>query len=375
MKTKLLIIIVIIAITSISVMSVYVTTNQEQITKQKLQIEKPKDSPEKIAVDIRAHALFAEEANIRQEITALITKYNIQGTESFTTAESKRLSQLNAELKDIQKNIVQLNIDSRALITITESEKSELYKAVVTIRESDIPFTGVSDDQNNKAVVVYFKNKELAEKYAADIEKIIHVPFYVDVGGYVTADTCASFDETCPLSDNHDESKKLWKSTSDWNAMKLVRNNDDLYCNSANDELSDKCYSLDEIVFGDGNKMKETGWKLYPGGAGWTLPENSTLSPIYKNVGFGVPPLDFTAMLDDKTFVNKCESNGGIWNYTYHDCEGLWNVCQDVDGIIIEEDITPSCTDTGVIDDDPLTIKVCRDAGIIRVSCVFEYEN
>src|SRR3989338_6436799 len=100
MKTRLLIIIVIIEITSISIMSVYVTTNQEQITKQKLQIEKPKDSPEKIAVDIRAHALFAEEANIRQEITALITKYNIQGTESFTTAESKRLSQLNAELKD-----------------------------------------------------------------------------------------------------------------------------------------------------------------------------------------------------------------------------------------------------------------------------------
>ena len=169
------------------------------------------------------------------------------------------------------------------------------------------------------------------------------------------------------------EAENLWKSTSDWNAMKLVRNNDDLYCNSANEELSDKCYSLDEIVFGNGNKMKETGWKLYPGGVGWTLPENSTLSPIYKNVGFGVPPLDFTAMLNDKTFVNKCESNGGIWNYTYHDCEDLWNVCQDVDGIIIKEDITPSCTDTGVIDDDPLTIKVCRDAEIIRVSCVFEY--
>ena len=151
------------------------------------------------------------------------------------------------------------------------------------------------------------------------------------------------------------EAENLWKSTEDWNSMGLVRNDDGLYCNSANEELSDQCYSLDEIVFGDGNKMKETGWKLYPGGAGWTLPENATLSPIYKNVDFGVPPLDFTAMLDDKTFVNKCESNGGIWNYTYHDCEGLWNVCQDVDGIIIQEDITPSCTDTGVIDDDPLT--------------------
>jgi hypothetical protein len=169
--------------------------------------------------------------------------------------------------------------------------------------------------------------------------------------------------------------KKLWKSTSDWNSMRLVRNDDGLYCNSVNEELSDQCYSLEEIVFGNGNKKKETGWKLYPGGVGWTFPENSTLSPIYKKVGFGVPPLDLEAMLNDKIFVNKCESNRGIWNYTLHDCEGLWNVCQDVDGIIIEEDITPSCTDTGVTDDDPLTIKVCLDAGIIRVSCVFEYEN
>lgn len=375
MKTRLLIIIVITAITSISFMSIHVTTNQEQITKQKLQIEKPTDSPEKIAIDIRAHALFAEEANIRQEITALITKYNIQGTESFTTAESKRLSQLNAELEAIQKKIVQLNIDSRALITMTESEKSELYKAVVAIGESDIPFTGVSDDQNNKAVVVYFKNKELAEKHASDIEKIIHVSFYVDVRDYATVDTCASFDETCPLSDNHDETKKLWKSTSDWNAMKLVRNNDDLYCNSANEELSDQCYSLDEIVFGDGNKRKDQGWRLYPGGAGWIPPENSTLVYIHKDVKFGVPPLDFTAMLDDKIFVNRCESNGGIWNYTLHDCEGMWQVCRDVGGIMIQENITPPCTDTGVINNDPLTIKVCNSAGIIRVSCVFEYEN
>lgn len=268
-------------------MSVYVTTNQEQITKQKLQIEKPTDSPEKIAIDTRAHALFAEEAKIRQGITALVTKYNTQGAESFTSAENKRLSQLNTELKDIQKKIIQLNIDSRALITMTESEKFELHKAVVTISESDIPFTGISDDQNNKAVVVYFENKELAEKYASEIERIIHVPFYVDVGGYVTIDTCTSFDETCPLFDNHDETK-LWKSTSDWNAMKLVRNNDDLYCNSASEESSDQCYSLEEIVFGNERKN----WKVLPG-AGIILPENSTLTPIYKTSTLGLTQIDF----------------------------------------------------------------------------------
>ena len=171
------------------------------------------------------------------------------------------------------------------------------------------------------------------------------------------------------------ETKKLWKSTDDWNSLNLIRNNDNLYCSSVNEELIDHCYSLENIVFGDGGKKKETGWKLYPGGAGWTLPENSTLVPIYKEVEFGIPPLDFTAMLDDKIFVNKCESNGGMWNYTRHDCEGLWEVCPDIGGITIQEDITPPCIDTGIIDDDPLTVKVCHGAGIIRASCVFEYEN
>lgn len=359
MKTRFLIIIVIIAITSISVMIVYVTTNQEQTPKQKLQIEKPTDSPEKIAIDARAHALFAEEANIRQGITALITKYNIQGAESFTAAENKRLSQLNAELKDIQKKIIQLNIDSRALITMTESEKSKLHKAVVTISESDIPFTGVASDQNNKAIVVYFENKEMAEKYASEIEKITNVPFYVDIGGYATIDTCTSFDETCTLFDNHDETK-LWKSTSDWNAMKLVRNNDNIYCNPANEELSDHCYSLEEIVFGNARKN----WKVLPG-AGIILPENSTLTPIYKTAEpLGFQQIDLNAMLDDKIFVNKCESNGGTWNYAYHDCEGLWQVCKEIGGIYLE-DVTPYC--------DPLV--GCDASKLVRVSCVFEYEN
>jgi hypothetical protein len=65
------------------------------------------------------------------------------------------------------------------------------------------------------------------------------------------------------------EPKKLWKSTDDWNSLRLVRNSDDLYCNSVNEESSVQCYLLDEIVFGNGNKRTETGWKLYPGGAGW----------------------------------------------------------------------------------------------------------
>ena len=151
--------------------------------------------------------------------------------------------------------------------------------------------------------------------------------------------------------------------------------NENQYCHFPNDGMADHCHSLEHIVFGDSNKKKEMGWKLYPGGSGWRLPENSTLTPVYKKIGFGMPSLNFTAMLDDKIFVDKCESNGGVWNYAHHDCEGLWQICGEIGRVYVNEDITPPCTDTGIIDDDPLTVNVCRGAGLIRVSCVFEYEN
>ena len=115
-----------------------------------------------------------------------------------------------------------------------------------------------------------------------------------------------------------------------------------------------------DIVFGNARKS----WTVFPGGAGWVPPQNSTLVRIYKEVDFGITPLDFTAMLDDKIFVNKCESNGGVWNYTYRDCEGIWEICKDIGGIQINRDITKPCTSG-----------VCLDGTIYRISCVFEYEN
>ena len=115
-----------------------------------------------------------------------------------------------------------------------------------------------------------------------------------------------------------------------------------------------------DIVFGNARKS----WTVYPGGVGYILPENSTLTRIYKDSGFGMPTLDLEAMLNDQIFVDKCESNGGIWNYTYRDCEGIWEICKDIGGIQINRDITKPCTSG-----------VCLDGTVYRISCVFEYEN
>ena len=159
---------------------------------------------------------------------------------------------------------------------------------------------------------------------------------------------------------NQDE--QLWKSTEDWNFLRLIRSDDGLYC-SSNEEY-DQCYSLEEIVFGNGYKRSEHGWKVYPG-AGIVLPENSTLVPIYKTSALGMSQIDLNAMLDDKTFVDKCESNGGTWNYVFHDCGGLIQVCNNVGGIYLNEDVTPICD----------SLNGCNASKLIRVSCVFEYEN
>ena len=121
---------------------------------------------------------------------------------------------------------------------------------------------------------------------------------------------------------------------------------------------------LTDIVF-NSHKLFELGWMVYPGGAGYMPPTNSTLSLMYKDVDFGVPPLDFEKMLDDKIFVDKCESNNGIWNYTYHDCHIDYYVsCEDIGGIFIGRSIS-DCTGNGV----------CLDRSIYLNTCVFEYDG
>jgi len=116
-------------------------------------------------------------------------------------------------------------------------------------------------------------------------------------------------------------------------------------------------------VFGNGFKRtKHHGWTVYPG-AGMMLPENSTLTPIYNIESISFLQLDLNAMLDDKIFVDKCESNGGIWNYTYHDCEGIWETCQGVGGIHAPMRVSTPCDG------------LCLDRVIYRLACVFEYEQ
>lgn len=118
---------------------------------------------------------------------------------------------------------------------------------------------------------------------------------------------------------------------------------------------------LTHVVFHNRDRI----WLVYPGGAGPIPPANSTLFKIYKEVEWGISPLDLEAMLNDKIFVDKCQLYDGVWNYIFSYCqlyEGV--ICEDIGGIPVMIDITPECTG------------ICFDRGVYSInSCVFEYNG
>lgn len=194
---KVLFFAALIAAVTVPIAGMDFATGQEQDAKQKLEIEKPERSAERIAIDIRAEALFAEEANLYEEGAALKAKYDAGGMEALTPEDIQKLDRITVDLADVKKRIDQLNADARALITMTEAEKATLHAAVVIIRESNAPITGVASDQNNEAVRVYFENEEIAKEYAPVIEEMIDVPFYTDIRGPIILDACNSLTSDC----------------------------------------------------------------------------------------------------------------------------------------------------------------------------------
>jgi hypothetical protein len=186
-----------IAAITIPTLGIDFATGQEQITKQKLQIGIPTDSAAKIAVHDRVMSLFAEKEQTYAEGADLKAKYNAEGMDALTATDIERLGEITTSLKDVNLRIDQMNADARALITLTDVEKSKLYDGVVTIRESNIPFTGVADDQNAESIVIYFANEETAKEFTPVIEEMINVPFYTEIRQNAVIAGCTSLTSDC----------------------------------------------------------------------------------------------------------------------------------------------------------------------------------
>ncbi len=194
---KVLLFVALIAAIAVPVTGMDFATGQAQVTKPKLQIEVPQDSPAKIAIHERAMALFEEKSNLYSEGAVLKAKYDAEGMSGLTSQDIQRLNEITESLKDVNLRIDQMNANARALITLTQEERESLENNLVKIRESNIPFTGVWTDENGEAVGVSFENQELADKYAPIIETIIDVPFYVEIVPYAVTTACGSLTSDC----------------------------------------------------------------------------------------------------------------------------------------------------------------------------------
>lgn len=151
-------------------------------------IDEPQPTPEMAAIQQRADTLFAQEAAKYAERASLKSKYDTGGMDSLTESEIRDLNRITNELRNIKTQIDQLNADSRALVTISQEDKSALYEAQILINESDIPYTGMSSDWNNEALAIGFETQELADQYAPQIDELIDVTFYTRVHGYIVLD-------------------------------------------------------------------------------------------------------------------------------------------------------------------------------------------
>ena len=129
---KVLFFAVLIAAITIPVSGIVIATGQEQVTKQKLQIDIPEDSPAKVSLEERAHQLISDKSDLYQEDSILKAKYDAEGLTALTDQEIQRLNEITEQLRDINKKIDQRNAEARALITMTEDEKAELTDRVHT---------------------------------------------------------------------------------------------------------------------------------------------------------------------------------------------------------------------------------------------------
>ena len=191
-KTVLIAALTVAAILSIAGMD-YVSGQESTINRT----DEPQDSPAEVAIQQRADALFAEQERIYAESVPLKAKYDERGMDAMTEQEIEDMKRITKHLKNVKDRIDQLNADSRALITISQEDKDALQNAMIQIRESDIPYTGMYSDWNAEAIAVGFETQEIADQHAPEIDEMIDVPFYTQISGSVVLDACSSLTSNC----------------------------------------------------------------------------------------------------------------------------------------------------------------------------------
>lgn len=172
----------------------FVTAEQPTTAKQ---IQKPEKTQAEIDERELMLSLFTERLELKQSASDLRKAVEENGLSSLSSEDIQKLEAVHERLKELTAKIENVNSEARKLFAMTPEAKIELTNAKQIIRDSGIPYQGLGTDKRVGALTIGFSTQEEADKYISTINKIIGVPYYIEIGPADTFGSCTNLDSNC----------------------------------------------------------------------------------------------------------------------------------------------------------------------------------
>lgn len=161
------------------------------------QIQKPTETRADIDTKQKVLELFDERISLKDE--------KIQKEEQSARAISpidnerytERLTQIQNRMSEISGEMVQINADARELFAMTSEDKIFLLEQKQMIRDSKVPYYGLGTDMRVGALTIGFQSQEIADKYIPKLDRMLDVPYYIDIHQGDVDRSCLSKTANC----------------------------------------------------------------------------------------------------------------------------------------------------------------------------------
>lgn len=171
----------------------FAEANPPNMTKK---IQKPVQSELQKETKIKVKALVLERLALMAEGQPLKEKYQENGLQSLTDIEKNRLEQIHERLNEITTESKNINTESRKQYVSTPEQKRNLNAGHRLVTDSSIPFTGLGIDFRVKALNIMFPTQEIADQYIPQLDEILNVSYYIEIGKWVDYN-CAEQNSHC----------------------------------------------------------------------------------------------------------------------------------------------------------------------------------
>lgn len=151
-------------------------------TGKAIQIQKPETTQAEIDEYNTVLTLVTEMQDLKQNNSDLKIAIENNGETSLSNDDKQRFEQINKRLQEITAEIGTINAESRKLYASTPEVKNQILNAKQIIRDSDIPYHGLGTDFKVGALMIGFKSQEVADQHIPTINRIIDVPYYLEIG-------------------------------------------------------------------------------------------------------------------------------------------------------------------------------------------------